>query len=499
MKLREVAGVNRVAVFLEEAAEGNGTSSGPHHQRLRLMFSVGIPADIRDCLELSRNGGIGNWIMRHGRMLRADQMGGMLTPGEMPRAHHEFEILGCQVAVPITDREMTIGAALLGGHLTRASFSDEDLHRAFRLMEEFGVAVRMHRTRLHAADEYQLLRDIHASSPAGTFVVRPTFEITNSNPAAIRFLKSGSSATAFTFNELPSPIAQRIRHAVEKGEIAEPFCFEEGNGKGRTLRVSLTPLRTDERELPQSVLVQVEELPELRGARKAAVEAANARLTSAMAKRFAHEVKNSLVPLITHLQLMEDRYSEADFRESLEHSLRVETTRISRLSEQILCLTIPCDAPSTLSGIEKLLRESFAKAQEAARTQGILTVHNRSNISNIRCRPQCLSQAFQEIFLNALQSDENPQVVVTIEQVAADGNASIRIGFRDSGRGFTPESAARATEPFFTARNSGLGIGLTVVNRVVLDHGGQLEVHPRVEGSQSPDVVLSFPSGTNHG
>src|SRR5690606_36371716 len=123
MKLREVAGVNRVAVFLEEAAEGNGTSSGPHHQRLRLMFSVGIPADIRDCLELSRNGGIGNWIMRHGRMLRADQMGGMLTPGEMPRAHHEFEILGCQVAVPITDREMTIGAALLGGHLTRASFS----------------------------------------------------------------------------------------------------------------------------------------------------------------------------------------------------------------------------------------------------------------------------------------------------------------------------------------------------------------------------------------
>jgi nitrogen fixation/metabolism regulation signal transduction histidine kinase len=64
---------------------------------------------------------------------------------------------------------------------------------------------------------------------------------------------------------------------------------------------------------------------------------------------------------------------------------------------------------------------------------------------------------------------------------------------RDNGRGFTPDVAARATDPFFTTRNTGVGLGLTVAKRVIEAHAGQLEVHTRSQ-PDDPDLVIHLPS-----
>jgi C4-dicarboxylate-specific signal transduction histidine kinase len=74
----------------------------------------------------------------------------------------------------------------------------------------------------------------------------------------------------------------------------------------------------------------------------------------------------------------------------------------------------------------------------------------------------------------------------------APGGARLLLRFRDDGPGLAPDVAARAAEPFFTTRNTGVGLGLAVARRIVEQHAGRLEVRARA-ASDDPDVVLDLP------
>lgn len=498
LKVREIVGVNRIAIFLEEPKTTSPSTPRRARNRLRHVSSIGIPPDIQDVLEFSKNHGIGSWTTKTGQILRAEQAGMLLTDPELSRVHQEFNILGCQIAIPITDRERTIGVAMLGGHLTRIGFSDEELQLMFHLMEELGISVKNNWLHSELAANYRLFGEVLASMKSGSLVVSADLEIIHANPAMIKFIKGKKSPNRLlTFADLPVPLAGRIHDVVENGNPCEPFSFKEEGEHGKNFRVSIIPFQNQSNQLPQSVMVMMEDFTEVEHAREIATQATNQKLANLVAKRFAHEIRSSLSPLTTHLQLLDDRYQEPDFQASLKKALRAETTRISRFTDQMLFLAQPTPVPSILTGVEKLLRESFAKAQEVLQIEGILTVHNKSNRSMIRCHPPGLSQAFLEIFINGLQTDPAPQIRVTVDPVSNGQGNAIRVGFRDNGNGFTEEVARRAMEPFYTSRESGVGLGLTVANRVAQEHGGWIEIQPR-SSETDPDLLMYFPTNDNH-
>ena len=112
----------------------------------------------------------------------------------------------------------------------------------------------------------------------------------------------------------------------------------------------------------------------------------------------------------------------------------------------------------------------------------------------LRCNRASLAHAFQEIFLNGLQSSGGePRLAVSLNATpTADGRAELVIQVRDTGGGFAPESAGRATEPFFTTRNTGVGLGLPIARRVIEAHQGRLDIVPRLSPGD-PDIVIHLP------
>jgi len=104
-----------------------------------------------------------------------------------------------------------------------------------------------------------------------------------------------------------------------------------------------------------------------------------------------------------------------------------------------------------------------------------------------------LKHALAEIMLNALQS--NPAgTKVDVRLLAGGGNSdrTLTIEVRDNGSGFSPETARKVPAPFFTTRNVGLGLGLTVSQKIIETHHGRLEVI----ASPSGLVRVSLPMGT---
>ncbi len=498
VKLREIIGATRIAIFLEgPPPPGNlGPPSVPTQTRLVCAGAVGLPAELIDCFELSRENGLGRRVMQTGRILRLGGESSAPFLAADPRVQREFEILGCEIALPVNDRERPIGVALLGGRLTGVPFSDAELLLVYHLMEELGLAVKNSWLHHELAVSHHLFSDVLGAMTSGALVVGADLDVLFANQTLRRFL-SGDAARAparVDFAALPPVLAASLREAVQQGKAAAPFIYEHPGPPARVFHASIIPFASAERRLPQPALLLLEDFTQIRAAQRAEIEASNLRLIGLIARRFAHEIRNSLVPLTTHQQLFDAEYSSTEFRDSLKHALTRETSRIQRFTEQMLFLAQSEGGVTDVLPLEDLLRKSFSRSREFLGEAGELEIRSEIPGSQLRCHRPSLGHALQEIFLNGLQSAGSPPrvTVAVAPEVMPDGRPGLALKFHDSGRGFTPDVAVRATDPFFTTRNTGVGLGLTVAKRVVEAHAGRLDVQPRKQ-PEDPDLIIHLP------
>jgi signal transduction histidine kinase len=98
-----------------------------------------------------------------------------------------------------------------------------------------------------------------------------------------------------------------------------------------------------------------------------------------------------------------------------------------------------------------------------------------------------LKHALAELLLNSFQANPaNAQTRLRCRVLSnGNGNPSVHLAIQDGGTGFTPEVARRAKDPFFSTRNVGLGLGLTVARKIIEGHQGRLEIVETCEGTSA--------------
>ena len=95
--------------------------------------------------------------------------------------------------------------------------------------------------------------------------------------------------------------------------------------------------------------------------------------------------------------------------------------------------------------------------------------------------------------LNALQANpKDPRIGVKLHTQAVQDHQDVQIEVEDNGSGFSSEAAKMAPSPFFTTRNVGLGLGLTVSRKIIETHRGKLEIVPAQSG-RAGLVRISLP------
>jgi signal transduction histidine kinase/DNA-binding response OmpR family regulator len=500
LKLREIIGAARVAIFLEPPPPAGSLAPVAPRGTTRLLCvgAVGLPAELVENFELSRERGLGRCVTQSGQIFRlgAESAAPFLTAD--PRVQRELEILGCDIALPVNDRERTIGVALLGGRLTGAPFTDAELLLVCHLMEELGLAVKNSWLHHQLSGSHQLFSDVLGAMTSGALVVGGDLAVQFANQALLRLLQGDAAPAAgrLAFGDLPAPLSQSLRDVIERGQSVVPFFYDHPGPPPKVLRVSLIPFPPGARQLPQPALLLLEDFTQVRAAQRAEIEASNLKLIGLIAKRFAHEIRNSLVPLTTHQQLFDTDYANAEFRDSLKAALGRETSRIQRFTEQMIFLAQTEGGATDALPLEDLLRKSFDRSRDFLGLEAAeLDFHSEVSHPFVRCHRPSLLHALQEIFLNGLQSAGDPPrlSVTVVAEPGPGGRPELAVRVHDNGRGFTADVAARATDPFFTTRNTGVGLGLTVAKRVIEAHAGRLDVQTRSR-PDDPDLVIHLPS-----
>lgn len=153
---------------------------------------------------------------------------------------------------------------------------------------------------------------------------------------------------------------------------------------------------------------------------------------------------------------------------------------MNRVITEMLTFTRPMALHLESVDLTALLHRSLLLVQsEAEENQVEIELHISKDLLPVRGDKDRLQQVLLNIFLNSLQAMENGGRLSVSASNREDG-MMVRLQIADTGSGMDAETLAQVFYPYFTTKRSGTGIGLSLSQKVILDHGGGIEVESEI-------------------
>jgi len=169
---------------------------------------------------------------------------------------------------------------------------------------------------------------------------------------------------------------------------------------------------------------------------------------------------------------LEEREREK-FRE-LVGVARNEVARLDQIITQFLSALKPVKAQFVLAQVEKILEETLMLLKHEIRNRNIeIKVDCPESLPKIQVDRNQIKQVFFNIIRNAFQAMPDGGALGIVFSVSSE---HIAISFQDTGVGIAPEDFGSIFKPYHTTKPDGTGLGLMIVQRIIQDHGGQIEL-----------------------
>jgi signal transduction histidine kinase len=204
----------------------------------------------------------------------------------------------------------------------------------------------------------------------------------------------------------------------------------------------------------------------------------------------AHEVRNPLGSILNAVAVLK-RDKLGPMGTSAVEMLEEEATRLDAMVRDLLDVVRPLEPRPRSLHLGELARRTVELFHERRQLGGVrLSLEAEPELPTLQADETLLQLALENLVRNAVQSSPpGGQVQVTVRRVP-DGLCLL---VEDEGPGVSPADAQRVFEPFFTTRTTGTGLGLAVVRRVVLAHGGTVMVGQRPGGGARFELKLPLP------
>ena len=203
----------------------------------------------------------------------------------------------------------------------------------------------------------------------------------------------------------------------------------------------------------------------------------------------AHEIRNPLTGIQGFLQYFQQADSEEE-RQTYIPIMLQEAERMNRIIESLLYFSRPCEPVIAPADLCKVLREAVLLLKNKASQQNIVFHFElEESIPMTEIDEGQFKQVFLNLLINAVQALQDGGIISIYGKFLEDKDA-LEIIIADNGPGIPAENREKVFDPFFTTKNTGTGLGMSVVQRIILAQKGQIFLEDNPGGGTLVRLII---------
>jgi two-component system sensor histidine kinase HydH len=213
-----------------------------------------------------------------------------------------------------------------------------------------------------------------------------------------------------------------------------------------------------------------------------------------LSSTIAHEIRNPLVSIGGFARRLYRSIPEEAPEKRYTQTIMIEVSRLEKILSDLLNYTQDEIPAFQAVDLREILEDSLSMVSEKFDDGNIqLNRHFAEGLPKVRGDYQQLVQVFSGLFNNAYEAMKGKgELSIRALAVSKDGSALVRVEVENKGSGIDPENLHNIFNPFYSTKDSGLGLGLPLIYRIVTSHQGQIEVdnHP----GEGVTFIVTLPS-----
>lgn len=369
-----------------------------------------------------------------------------------------------------------------------------------KMLYEVNQSLEQTITRLQNEDMFR--NQMIDSLPVAAILFDLGFTVTLMNPMAHMLCgldKTDESCTDAKRLPVFGYILQRLNHTIfsPDPQIEQKRIFELRDGN-TIYKYRCWIHRLVEGTHFAGALMMVENITQEELRRKELFAMEKANTLNQLVAGIAHEIKNPLMTIKTAVSLMASRWEDSNVRSAFLQFIPDEVDRMNSLVEGLLNYAKPPGEAFSVFRMSEPVRRSFGMAKITDNTSRIQFTISLDEDLYICAQRDLLRQALTNLLINSMWAVNKKWENAPLEgwngsiscRVYAEGDW-VCLSVYDDGIGMSDDVLIRCTEPFFTTKLAGTGLGMALVKQFVENSGGTLLIHS-VE-NQFTEILIRFP------
>lgn len=329
------------------------------------------------------------------------------------------------------------------------------------------------------------------------------------------FNRAGAEITGFTKEEILGKswwelLSQKdpkvFGYRLETADA--PFRFDtetrRKEGTPLLLGVTLAPL-LDDRSQKTGLVGMFQDLTKIRAIEEEMKKRERLASIGELAAGMAHEIRNPLAALSGSMQVLSRELKlDEENRRLMEIALK-ETERLNMIITAFLRYARPMPLNKKRCSLHNLLQDTLSLLRNSPDYRDHISLASKFTKGKVwmMMDPDQMKQVFWNLVLNAMEAmPQGGQLTIETRRPKPTPRfvdhqpvpSIVEVRFIDTGVGINPTDLERIFYPFFTTKQKGSGLGLSIVHRIVEEHGGQILVESKP--GQGATMILRLPIGT---
>lgn len=437
------------------------------------------------------------WLERHTHLVARANLDQVPDAAERTLLKKVLDTLGAEILAPLQARGRIFGWFFVGHRATGRPFDYADLEDLSSAADHISTALENALLYEEVARQKSLAETLLHSLPTGIIAADEQGVVRWFSTAAHEILMvTPDKVIGQPAEVLGSRLADMIRRTIE-GELFEfPQAWTDPLTR-RSVFVQTRRLGTPAKCLGAVAMIQ--DITAQRALQEKQEQLERAAFWNELAASMSHEIRNPLVAIKTFAQLLPERYGDDEFRSEFSKLVSSEVDRLNSIIDQINDFAHPPELKFHALDVRQPLKRSLDQVLPNGKRNGIrLSAHLDDDLPPVWGDEKALTDCFTHLLRNSVEAltlQKDGQIDLTATRLAnGDSRKGVAITVRDNGSGIPASIRDKVFSPFCTTKARGMGLGLPIVKRTVVDHNGRVQIDT---GERGTAITVMLPTAGN--